>query len=124
MYLFFMMPVLFLDTVSNLVAPLTKLAHAVALLIGRSITERERRVRGWQTCHHHVRIADKRATEVMIPESLSEFSKVTPGSAKKSHVHQVVHYPRSVDAFGSLSSGWMFGDERRNKVSYTSNPQP
>ena len=31
-------------------------------------------------------------------------------------MHQIVHYPRCVDLFGTLAGCWMFGDERRNKL--------
>ena len=48
---------------------------------------------------------------------MSLFAKATPPSAHKSHMHQVVHYPRCVDALGPLNGCTMFSDERRNKVS-------
>ena len=52
----------------------------------------------------------------LIPEGLSDYAKATPPSVQHSHKHQLLHYPRSADAFGSLSGSWMFTDERRNKV--------
>ena len=52
----------------------------------------------------------------LIPEGLSDYVKATPPSVQHSHKHQLLHYPRSADAFGSLSGSWMFTDERRNKV--------
>ena len=44
---FLMLPVLFMGTVPTLYHPLTKLAHAVVLLIGRVMSERFRRANGY-----------------------------------------------------------------------------
>ena len=68
------------------------------------------------TCFNHVFPADMDLSKSLITEGLSEFEHAAPPSSHKSHVHHIVHYPRSVDLLGSLSGQWMFGDERRNKV--------
>ena len=47
MQVFLMLPVLFMGTVPSLYNPLTKLAHGVILLIGRVISERFRRSKGY-----------------------------------------------------------------------------
>ena len=112
---FFMLPVLFRGTV-DLVDPLTKLVYSLRLLLGRVVSEKRRRDKGWLTCFHHISRQDLRLTSTLVPEGMSEYEKVTPPSSQRSHMHQIVHYPRCVDLFGSLSGCWMFGDERRNKV--------
>ena len=137
---FLMIPVLFMGMMPTLYEPLTKLVHAVVLLTGRVISERFRRDKGYvcefcllvrvvsmhhvihttsnryRTCFNHVFQEDIVLSKSLIPEGLSEFERATPASSHKSHVHQIVHYPRCVDLLGSLSGQWMFGDERRNKV--------
>jgi len=50
---FFMLPVLFRGTV-DLNKPLTKLVHALRLLLGRVVSEKLRRDKGWLTCFHHI----------------------------------------------------------------------
>ena len=70
----------------------------------------------YRTCFNHIFQGDLKVAKLKITEGLSEFAQATPPSSHKSHLHQVVHYPRSVDLLGSLSGQWMFGDERRNKV--------
>lgn len=112
---FFMLPVLFRGT-GDLHKPLTKLVHAIRLLLGRVVSEKIRRSKGWLTCFHHISTQDLKLATLLVPESMSEYAKVTPPSCGRSHMHQIVHYPRCVDLFGSLSVCWMFGDERRNKV--------
>ena len=112
---FFMLPVLFRGTV-DLHRPLTKLVHALRLLLGRVISEKHRRRKGWLTCFHHISSQDLKLARRLVPESMSEYVNVTPPSCAVSHMHQIVHYPRCVDLLGSLSGCWMFGDERRNKV--------
>ena len=112
---FFMLPVLFRGT-GDLVDPLAKLVYALRLLLGHVVSEKRRRSKGWLTCFHHISREDLALATRLIPESMSEYAKVTPPSAKRSHMHQIVHYPWSVDLFGSLSGSWMFTDERRNKV--------
>ena len=116
--LFFIFPVLLMGT-NNLHAPLTKLAHALSLLLGRVVSERTRRNKGWKTCLHHVSQPDIQLSERLIPEGLSEYEHETPPSCLRSHMHQVVHYPNNVQKFGSINGCWMLGDERRNKVSDT-----
>ena len=113
---FMMLPVLFMGTGTTLYEPLTKLAHAIVLLTGRVISERFRRTHGYGTCINHVFTADVELCKELVPEALSEFERATLPSSHKSHVHQIVHYPKCVDLLGSLSGQWMFGDERRNKV--------
>lgn len=139
---FLMLPVLFMGTASTLYHPLTKLAYAVVLLIGRVMSERFRRDKGYvcvwrwvmyayqcitcwfiphasnryRTCFNHIFQGDLKVAKLKITEGLSEFAQATPPSSHKSHLHQMVHYPRCVDLLGSLSGQWMFGDERRNKV--------
>ena len=120
---FFMLPVLFRGTV-DLHKPLTKLVYALRLLLGRVVSEKHRRSKGWLTCFHHISRSDFESANRLVPESMSEYAKVTPPSCKRSHMHPIVHYPRSVDLFGSLSGCWMFGDERRNKVSHRSPCDP
>lgn len=112
---FFMLPVLFRGT-NSLHKPLTKLVHALRLLLGRVVTEKHRRRKRWMTCFHHISQQDLQLATRLIPESMVEYKQATPPSSAKSHMHQIVHYPRCVDFFGSLSGCWMFGDERRNKV--------
>jgi len=75
---------------------------------------------GWLTPFHHITREDLQLARRLIPEGLAEYVKVTPPSVQQSHKHQLIHYPRSVESFGSLSGSWMFTDERRNKV--TQNP--
>ena len=139
---FFMFPVLFRGT-NSLVHPFTKFVYCMRLLLGRVISEKKRRDRGWQTSFNHVFRSDLTSAKRLLPESMSEYSKVnpklfstrahahthtrvythpqvTPPSCGKSHMHQTVHYTDFVGRFGSLSGGWMFTDERRNKV----NPNP
>ena len=111
-----MLPVLFFETIPALYQALTKLVHAITLLLGRVASERMRRTKGYRTCFHHVLKDDVQRAELLIPEGLSELELTTPPSASKSHAHHIVHYPRCVDLLGPLSGQWMFGDERRNKV--------
>ena len=113
--LFFMFPVLLMGT-NNLHGPLTKLVHSLSLLLGRVVSERTRRNKGWKTCFHHVSQRDIRLSEQLIPESMCEYEYETAPSCLRSHMHQIVHYPDCVQKFGSLNGCWMFGDERRNKV--------
>ena len=113
---FLMLPVLFLATIPSLYDPLTKLAHGVVLLIGRVISERFRRDKGYRTCFNHVFQDDIKLSKSHITEGLSEFAQATPPSSHKSHLHHIVHYPACVDLLGPLSGQWLFGDERRNKV--------
>ena len=112
---FFMLPILFRGT-GDLVKALTKMVYAIRLLIGRVVTERVRRNKGWLTCFNHVSKEDLVIARRLIPESLSEYGNCTPDSCGQSHIHQIMHYPDTVDAFGSLAGCWLFTDERRNKV--------
>ena len=112
---FFMFPVLFRGT-GDLVDPLTKFVYSLRLLLGRVVSEKRRRDKGWLTCFHHISQSDLALASILLPESMCEYVRVTPPSIQKSHMHQFVHYPASVDKFGSLAGGWMFADERRNKV--------
>ena len=116
LHFFLLIPVLFHGTNQDLHLTLSKLVHGVILLLGKVITERVRRRHGYQTCFHHICRDNIGLAQTLIPEGLSELEKQTPPNAMKTHIHQVVHYPSSVDRFASLSGGWMFGDERRNKV--------
>ena len=113
---FLMLPVLFLGTIPALYEALTKLALAITLLLGRVLSERTRRDKGYKTCFHHVYEDDVERAELLIPEGLSELEWTTPPSFSKSHSHHIVHYPRCVRLLGPLNGQWMFGDERRNKV--------
>ena len=115
---FFMLPVLFRGT-NALHKPLTKLVYSLKLLLGRVVSEKHRRRKGWLTCFHHVPGPDLELAKRLVPESMSEYSNVTPPSCQRSHMHQIVHYPDNVDLHGPLSGGWMFCDERRNKVTLT-----
>ena len=115
--LFFMFPVLLRDT-NNFHAPLTKLAHGFSLLLGRVVSEKTRRNKGWKTCFHHVSQPDIALSNRLIPESMSEYERATLPSCMKSHMHQFPHYPDCVQRLGSLNGCWLFSDERRNKASY------
>lgn len=115
--MFFMFPVLLMGT-NNLHAPLTKLVHGLSLLLGRVVSEKTRRNRRWKTCFHHVSQPDIKLSKLLIPESMSEYEREVAPSCLRSHMHPVVHYPKCVHKFGSLNGCWMFGDERRNKVSH------
>ena len=117
MQVFFMLPVLFMGTIENLVASLTKLVHGLKLLYGRVISEKTRRDKGLKTCFHHISFEDWKLSKLLLPESLSEYANIVPSSCMKSHAHPVIHYPDKVDLLGPLPKTWMFGDERRNKVS-------
>ena len=116
MQVFFMLPVLFLDTIEQLRLSLEKLVHGLTLLVGRVLSERRRHDKGYLTCFRHISVRDKNQAGTFITEAMSEYEKMSPPSSQKSHMHQFVHYPRSVDHLGSLGGTWMFGDERRNKV--------
>ena len=118
MQVFKLLPVLFLDTIPALHSALSKLVYAIQLLTGRVITERTRRDRGFKTCFHHVGPADVNKSKLLMPESLSEYAKLTSTDTQKSHLHHFCHYPRSVGIFGHLEGYTMLGDERRNKVSF------
>lgn len=118
MRVFFMFPVLFRGT-GDLAKSLTKLVYGIRLLIGRVVSERVRHNKRWLTCFNHVSKDDLKLSRRLLPESLCEYMKCTPPNSERSHIHQIIHYPKTVDAFGSLAHCWMFVDERRNKVGVT-----
>ena len=74
---FFMFPVLFRGT-NALVPPLTKLVYSIRLLLGRVVSEKKRRGKGWQSCFNHVFQDDLRLAKRLMPESMSEYKKVNP----------------------------------------------
>ena len=71
-----MLPVIFRGTVT-LVVPLTKLVYSIRLLLGRVVSEKFRRNKGWQTCFNHVSRDDLRLARGLMPESMSEYEKVS-----------------------------------------------
>ena len=77
MGVFFMFPVLFRGT-NALVPPLTKLVYSIRLLLGRVVSEKKRRGKGWQSCFNHVFQDDLRLAKRLMPESMSEYKKVNP----------------------------------------------
>ena len=74
-------------------------------------------MRRYKTCFHHVFPRDIVESKLLLPEGMSQFGKATPASTHKSHMHNIVHYPRCVNALGPLNGCTMLSDERRNKVS-------
>lgn len=80
-------------------------------------------VHRYQTCFHHVLPKDLVDSKLLLPEGMSEFAKATPPSTHKSHMHQIVHYPRCVHKLGPLNGCTMLSDERRNKVRTETSPE-
>ena len=99
----FMLPVLFLDTIPFLQQSLQSLVHGCTLLIGRVISENTRRTKGLTTCSRQVSLSDVRLSEKLLPEGMSKFEKGTAPSGQKSHMHQIVHYPKTVKKLGTIA---------------------